>query len=59
VATVAVGPAGALNAAWLALRTLALADDDLAARLLVARSETAADIARKDEKRRRPAADGA
>src|SRR5262245_5390834 len=54
VATVAVGPAGALNAAWLALRTLALSDDDLAARLLVARSETAADIARKDEKRRRP-----
>jgi phosphoribosylaminoimidazole carboxylase PurE protein len=55
VATVAVGPSGALNAAWLALRTLALSDDDLAARLLVARSETAADIARKDEKRRRPA----
>lgn len=54
VATVAVGPAGALNAAWLALRTLALSDDDLAARLVVARSETAADIARKDEKLRRP-----
>jgi phosphoribosylaminoimidazole carboxylase PurE protein len=54
VATVAVGPAGALNAAWLACRILALSDDDLASRLLVARSETAAEIARKDERRRKP-----
>ena len=52
VATVSVGPAGALNAAHLACRLLALSDDDLAARLLVHRSETAADIARKDEQRR-------
>jgi phosphoribosylaminoimidazole carboxylase PurE protein len=49
VATVAVGSPGALNAAHLALRILALLDDDLAARLLVQRSDTAADIARKDE----------
>jgi 5-(carboxyamino)imidazole ribonucleotide mutase len=55
VATVAVGPAGATNAAYLACRILALSDDDLAARLLVARSETAAEIARKDEARRKPA----
>src|SRR5207248_4702418 len=55
VATVSVGPAGALNAAYLGCRVLALSDDDLAARLLVHRSETAAEIQRKDENRRRPA----
>jgi phosphoribosylaminoimidazole carboxylase PurE protein len=54
VGTVAVGPAGALNAAYLSCRILALEDDDLASRLLVHRSETAAEIARKDEKRRQP-----
>src|SRR5258706_14972901 len=57
VATVSVGPARALNAAYLACRGLALSDDDLGARLLVARSETAAEIARKDEKRRQPKAE--
>jgi len=55
VATVSVGPAGALNAAHLACKILALSDVDLAARLVVLRSETAADIARKDERRRQPA----
>lgn len=38
VATVAIGKAGAKNAAWLALRILALQDTQLAARLAAARS---------------------
>ncbi|MCX7847101.1 MAG: 5-(carboxyamino)imidazole ribonucleotide mutase [bacterium] len=39
VATVAIGKPGAKNAAWLALRILALQDADLAARLAAARRE--------------------
>ena len=42
VATVAVGKAGAKNAAWLAARIMALSDDVLAARLVEARAEMAA-----------------
>jgi phosphoribosylaminoimidazole carboxylase PurE protein len=50
VATLAVGPAGAVNASYLACRILALSDDALAAKLLVRRSEMAAEVARKDER---------
>jgi 5-(carboxyamino)imidazole ribonucleotide mutase len=41
VATVAVGPAGAKNSAWLAAQILALHDDDLAARVAAAKAEVA------------------
>ena len=39
VATVAVGRAGAKNAAWLAVRILALGDQDVADRLAKAKTE--------------------
>ena len=48
VATVAMDKAGARNAAWLAAQILAVADDDLAAKLDKFRADTAAAIAKKD-----------
>jgi len=48
VATVAVGKAGAKNAAWLAARIMALSDDVLAARLVEARAEMAAKVLAAD-----------
>ena len=53
VATVAVGRAGARNAAHLAAQVLALGDDNLAARLKAARREGADGVAAKDEAVRR------
>jgi phosphoribosylaminoimidazole carboxylase PurE protein len=49
VGTLAVGPAGAANAAWLAASILALADAGLAARLARARERMAAGVAEKSE----------
>jgi len=48
VASVAIGKAGAKNAAYLAAQMLALSDDDLAARLRADRERNAAAIERKD-----------
>jgi len=48
VATVAVGKAGAKNAAWLAARIMALSDDVLAARFVEARAEMAAKVLAAD-----------
>jgi len=48
VATVAVGRAGAKNAAWLAARILALSDLELAGRLRVARDELTAAVLAAD-----------
>ncbi len=49
VATVAIGSAGAKNAAWLAAQMLALGDPDLASRLAAERRANAADVAAKNE----------
>jgi len=49
VATVAIGKAGARNAAVLACQILALADPDLALRLLSLREELAKTVEAKDE----------
>ena len=48
VATVAVGVAGAKNAAWLAAQVLALSDPALSQRLVVARAEQAAAVLAAD-----------
>lgn len=48
VATVAVGKAGARNAAWLAARILALSDTDLQARLAQAKADMKAKVLRDD-----------
>jgi phosphoribosylamine--glycine ligase len=48
VATVAIGKAGAKNAAWLSARILALSDEALAARLVTARAEMAAKVLAAD-----------
>ena len=48
VATVAVGKAGAKNAAWMAVRILALSDEGLAGRLRLARSEMARKVLEAD-----------
>ena len=50
VATVAVGKAGAKNAAYLAGQMLALADKELAARIKAERETNAAEIIAKDAK---------
>jgi len=50
VATVAVGKAGAKNAAHLAAQILALSDPALADRITAAREEAAAKVIAKDEK---------
>lgn len=49
VATVAIGSAGAKNAAWLAAQMLALGDPNLAARLAAERRTNAAEVAAKNE----------
>ena len=49
VATMAIGKAGAVNAAWLAAQILALQDAGLAARLAASRAEAAAKVARQDQ----------
>jgi len=49
VGTLAIGKAGAANAAWLASSILALADEALADRLTQARREMADKVARKSE----------
>jgi len=49
VASVAIGSAGAKNAAWLAAQILAVSDDDLAARLKQARSDNANDVISKND----------
>lgn len=49
VATVAVGPFGAENAAWLAARILALVDADIAARLEAERQAMERRVLEKDE----------
>lgn len=48
VATVAVGKAGAKNAAYLAAQMLAIADAELAARLVQERADNAAAVVKKD-----------
>jgi 5-(carboxyamino)imidazole ribonucleotide mutase len=48
VASVAIGKAGARNAAYLAAQILATADDDLAARLVAERAANAEGVIRKD-----------
>jgi phosphoribosylaminoimidazole carboxylase PurE protein len=57
VATVAIGEAGATNAALLAAEILALADEDLAHKLLVYRAELRQRVAEKNEKLRASLAD--
>lgn len=57
VATVAIGEAGATNAALLAAEILALADEDLAHKLLVYRAELRQKVAEKNEKLRASLAD--
>ena len=52
VATVAVGKAGAKNAAYLAAQMLALADSELAARLVADRQAAAREVMAKDERLR-------
>jgi 5-(carboxyamino)imidazole ribonucleotide mutase len=49
VACVAIGSAGAKNAAYLAAQILALSDPDVAKRLADDRTQTAADIVAKDQ----------
>ena len=49
VGTLAIGAAGAANAAWLAASILALSDPALAERLSTARSEMQEKVARKSE----------
>lgn len=53
VATVAIGSAGAKNAAWLAAQILALGDAELASRLATERRANAAEVAAKNEAVRR------
>ena len=53
VATVAIGTAGARNAALLAVEILALSDDDLHARLLQFRADQRRSVAHKNEALRR------
>ncbi|MCP4808632.1 MAG: 5-(carboxyamino)imidazole ribonucleotide mutase [Proteobacteria bacterium] len=48
VATVAVGKAGAKNAAWMAVRILALSDEDLRQRHLAARAAMTAKVLEAD-----------
>jgi len=48
VASVAIGNAGAKNAAWLAAQILAVSDEDLAARLKQARADNADDVISKN-----------
>lgn len=50
VATVAIGKAGAKNAAYLAAQILATADADLAQRLIAERKAEADNVAAKDQK---------
>jgi 5-(carboxyamino)imidazole ribonucleotide mutase len=50
VATVAVGKAGAKNAAYLAAQILALSDPDLAQRIRLEREKNAESVIAKDEK---------
>lgn len=50
VATVAVGKAGAKNAAYLAAQILALSDPDLAKRIRIEREKIAEDVIAKDKK---------
>lgn len=50
VATVAVGKAGAKNAAYLAAQVIALSDEDLAGRLAQEREANAAEVIAKDAK---------
>ncbi|MBL9088754.1 MAG: 5-(carboxyamino)imidazole ribonucleotide mutase [Planctomycetia bacterium] len=57
VATVAIGEAGATNAALLAAEILALSDEDLAHKLLVYRAELRQKVAEKNEKLRASLAD--
>ena len=57
VATVAIGPAGARNAALLAAEILALNDDELHARLLQFRADQRARVAEKNEALRERLAD--
>jgi 5-(carboxyamino)imidazole ribonucleotide mutase len=49
VGTLAIGKAGAANAAWLAASILALEDDKLAARLAEERAAMAAKVSKKSE----------
>jgi phosphoribosylaminoimidazole carboxylase PurE protein len=49
VGTLAIGKAGAANAAWLAAQIIALEDDKLAARLSVLRTAMAGKVAKKSE----------
>lgn len=49
VATVAIGKAGARNAAILACQILAVSDPDLSAKLVSLRAEMASGVARKDQ----------
>lgn len=57
VATVAIGTAGARNAALLAVEILALSDDDLHARLLQFRADQRRSVAHKNEALRQRIAD--
>ena len=50
VATVAIGSAGAKNAAYLAAQILALSDSDLMQRLVAERQQNAAQVIQKSEK---------
>ena len=50
VATVAIGKAGAKNAAYLAAQILSVADADLAVRVRQDRAANAADVVAKDAK---------
>jgi 5-(carboxyamino)imidazole ribonucleotide mutase len=52
VATVAVGKAGAKNAAWLAARILALGDESMRVRLAAEREANQASILEKDRELR-------
>ncbi|MDH5435726.1 MAG: AIR carboxylase family protein, partial [Gammaproteobacteria bacterium] len=49
VATVAIGKAGAKNAAHLAAQILAITDPDVAARIRKGREDNAADIMKKND----------
>ena len=48
VATVAIGKAGAKNAAWMAARIMALSDDEIAAKLVEARKAMAEKVLEAD-----------
>ncbi|MGD8998919.1 MAG: 5-(carboxyamino)imidazole ribonucleotide mutase [Granulosicoccaceae bacterium] len=49
VACVAIGKAGAKNAAWLAAQMLAISDADIAARIKAAREKNAAEVIAKND----------